>query len=55
VTTGITNGISVEITSGLKGNELVVRDMSPSLVDGELVHPSEPDAQASAALASHSD
>jgi membrane fusion protein, multidrug efflux system len=37
VTTGITDGVDVEITSGLSGNETVVSTQSPSLVAGEAV------------------
>jgi multidrug efflux pump subunit AcrA (membrane-fusion protein) len=37
VTTGITDGVNVEITSGLKGNETVVSTQSPTLVAGEAV------------------
>jgi RND family efflux transporter MFP subunit len=37
VTTGITDGVNVEITSGLNGNETVVSTQSPTLVAGEPV------------------
>jgi multidrug efflux pump subunit AcrA (membrane-fusion protein) len=37
VTTGITDGINVEITSGLDGNEMVVSTPDPSLAVGEPV------------------
>lgn len=37
VTTGITDGVNVEITSGLNGNETVVSTQSPTLVAGEAV------------------
>jgi multidrug efflux pump subunit AcrA (membrane-fusion protein) len=53
VTTGITDGVKVEITSGLNGNETVVSTASPSLVDGEAVRaldetPAEQSTQSSA-------
>jgi len=53
VTTGITDGINVEITSGLDGNEMVVSTLNPSLAAGEPVHvldetPAEPSTQSSA-------
>ena len=53
VTTGITDGINVEITSGLDGNEMVVSTPNPSLAAGEPVHvldeaPPEPSTQSSA-------
>ena len=37
VTTGITDGVNVEITSGLDGNEMVVSTPNPSLAEGEPV------------------
>jgi multidrug efflux pump subunit AcrA (membrane-fusion protein) len=37
VTTGITDGVNVEITSGLNGNETVVSTTSPTFVAGEAV------------------
>jgi len=37
VTTGIRTGDYVEITSGLMGNELVVNNFTPALVQGEQV------------------
>ncbi len=50
VTTGISDGSNVEITSGLKGGELVVQNLSQALVAGEEVRPTEvPLATASAA------
>lgn len=53
VTTGITDGINVEITSGLDGNEMVVSTLNPSLAAGEPVHvldetPAEQATQSSA-------
>jgi multidrug efflux pump subunit AcrA (membrane-fusion protein) len=39
VSLGITDGRYVEITSGLNGNESVVATISPSLNQGERVHP----------------
>ncbi len=38
VTTGLTDGTNIEITSGLIGNELVVMHIRPSLSAGEPVH-----------------
>ncbi len=37
VTTGISDGVNVEITSGLSGDEMVVSSQSPSFNDGEQV------------------
>jgi multidrug efflux pump subunit AcrA (membrane-fusion protein) len=53
VTTGITDGINVEITSGLDGNEMVVSTLNPSLAAGEPVRtldetPAEQSTQSSA-------
>lgn len=38
VSVGINTGIYMEITSGLRGNEQVVRSLSPALSSGEQVH-----------------
>lgn len=53
VTTGITDGVNVEITSGLNGNETVVSTQSPTLVAGEAVrtleeNPADQSTQSSA-------
>jgi membrane fusion protein, multidrug efflux system len=53
VTTGISDGTNVEITSGLDGHETVVSTQSPSLVAGEAVRtldesPAEQSTQSSA-------
>jgi multidrug efflux pump subunit AcrA (membrane-fusion protein) len=39
VKTGFTDGVVVEIASGLTGDEQVVRHVSSDLIDGELVQP----------------
>lgn len=54
VATGISDGIEIEITSGLKGNELIVRDVNPALSAGETVTPSEVPAPTRPALARQS-
>ncbi len=52
ITTGIRSGSSVEVVSGLKGNEEVVAALDPGLTQGEVVKPIlERPAQGGAALA----